>query len=101
MGFKDVMIMREYKSDIDSPYKKVAVFLHTDKAYEKFKEEFDYHLDFNELDIPLEKWFICSYNQIFEKPLIENITLLDEFIEDTTFLLIENAKELDWAKNIK
>lgn len=98
MGFKDLVVTRELETNVDSPYKKIAVLLHTDKALKSFESGYDVSLIFG--DIPIGKWFVASYNELFEEPIIESIELLDEFIEDTTILLLSIAKELEWARNI-
>lgn len=100
MSFKDEFITRELVSDNDTPYKKFALFLHTKKALESFKEEYDLSLIFNE--IPLNTWLICSYREDdrFRKALVDTIEPIEEFIEYHIDFIIRWSNELDWARKI-
>lgn len=100
MSFKDVMIIRDIYSDNDTPYKKVAVLLHTDNALESFKLEYNLSLIFDE--IPLGKWFICSYREDsrFGKGIVDTIESIDEFIEYHIDAIIRFSKELECARNL-
>lgn len=99
MGFKDVIVTRELETNEDIPYKKIAIFLNTDIARQDFESKYDTSLITDE--ITLEKWFICSYNEMFEEPIVTSIVLLDDFIEDSISFLLSISKELEWARSIK
>lgn len=100
MGFKDLVIEREFDNNDGTPYKIRAILLHTNKALESFKSKYDLSLTSD--DIPIEKWFICSYrdDDRFDKKLVERIEPINEFIEDSTNLLLSLVKEIDWARKI-
>lgn len=49
--FEDVVITREFKSNIDTFYKKIAVFLNTDKALLDFNSTYDLSLTMKEAPI--------------------------------------------------
>ena len=91
--FEDCYVERILSESKKTPYKKVAIFLHTTEAVSRFKADYDTSLIKDDI-FQLDKWIICDVTDHSGTFLIYGVDSIDDYIEQLVYSINTSSEEL-------